>query len=85
MSTASVTSKGQVTIPAKIRDLLDIQPGDRLFFESQGHEVRIRVVARRQVTDFLGAFKTQEPFPGTEVVRERTAAALAKRHESPQP
>ena len=85
MSTASVTSKGQVTIPAKIRDLLDIQPGDRLFFESQGHEVRIRVVPRRQVTDFLGAFRTKEPFPGTEVVRERTAASLARRHEIPQP
>ena len=50
MSTASVTSKGQVTIPARIRHLLDIQPGDRLIFESQGQEVRIRVVPKRQVS-----------------------------------
>ncbi len=85
MSTASVTSKGQVTIPAKIRNLLDIQPGDRLFFESQGHEVRIRVVSRRQVSEFLGAFRTNEPFPGTEVVRERTAESLARRHELRRP
>lgn len=82
MSTASVTSKGQVTIPAKIRQLLSIQPGDRLFFESAGQEVRIRVVPRRRVVDFLGAFKTSEPFPGTQTVREKVAESLAKRHKS---
>ena len=85
MSTASVTSKGQVTIPARIRDLLEIQPGDRLFFESQGQEVRIRVVPKRQVADFLGAFETSEPFPGTEAVRELTAESLARRHQPRRP
>ena len=82
MSTASVTSKGQVTIPARIRDLLEIQPGDRLFFESRGQEVRIRVVPRRQVADFLGAFETGEPFPGKEVERQQTGATRPAGHES---
>ncbi len=85
MSTASVTSKGQVTIPSKIRHLLSIRPGDRLLFESEGQEVRIRVVPRRQASDFLGAFKTSEPFPGTQTVRERTAKSLARRHKGPRP
>jgi AbrB family looped-hinge helix DNA binding protein len=85
MSTASVTSKGQVTIPSKIRHLLSIKPGDRLLFESEGQEVRIRVVPRRQASDFLGAFKTSEPFPGTQTVRESTAKSLASRHKSPRP
>lgn len=85
MSTASVTSKGQVTIPARIRDLLEIQPGDRLFFESRGQEVRIRVVPRRQVADFLGAFETGEPFPGKEVERQQTAESLARRHPARRP
>jgi antitoxin PrlF len=85
MSTAAVTSKGQVTIPSKIRRLLGISAGDRLLFESEGQEVRIRVVPRRQASDFLGAFKTGGRFPGTEAVRERTAKSLAGRRKSPRP
>ena len=32
MGTATVTSKGQVTIPKAVRDALEIQAGDRLAF-----------------------------------------------------
>ncbi len=32
MPTATITSKGQVTIPKAIRDLLGVKPGDRLVF-----------------------------------------------------
>jgi AbrB family looped-hinge helix DNA binding protein len=84
MSTASITSKGQVTIPAKIRRLLSLKPGDRLLFESEGHEVRIRALSKRVITDFLGAFKTAEPFPGKEAVRDATAKSLARRHKGPR-
>jgi AbrB family looped-hinge helix DNA binding protein len=33
MPTATITSKGQVTIPKKIRDKLGLKPGDKLDFE----------------------------------------------------
>ncbi|MBO6584616.1 MAG: type II toxin-antitoxin system PrlF family antitoxin [Gracilimonas sp.] len=33
MPTATITSKGQVTIPKKIRDELGLKPGDKLDFE----------------------------------------------------
>lgn len=32
MSTATVTSKGQITIPVEIRTRLDLQTGDRIDF-----------------------------------------------------
>lgn len=32
MSTATVTSKGQITIPVEIRTKLDLQTGDRVDF-----------------------------------------------------
>ena len=36
MASTAVTSKGQVTIPKKIRRILGIQPGDRVvFFQSE--------------------------------------------------
>jgi len=33
MPTATVTSKGQVTIPKEVRDSLGLQAGHRVFFE----------------------------------------------------
>ena len=32
MNTATLTSKGQITVPKSIRDRLNIQPGDRIHF-----------------------------------------------------
>lgn len=32
MSIAKVTSKGQITIPKRIRDLMGVQPGDQVVF-----------------------------------------------------
>lgn len=44
MTTTSVTSKGQVTIPKQVRELLGITAGSRLAFEVEGSSVRIRLV-----------------------------------------
>ncbi|SMO57572.1 AbrB/MazE/SpoVT family DNA-binding domain-containing protein [Gracilimonas mengyeensis] len=33
MPTATLTSKGQVTIPKKIRDKLNLKPGDKINFD----------------------------------------------------
>lgn len=39
MSIAKVTSQGQITIPADIRRLLGIQPGDKVMFIQSGNRV----------------------------------------------
>jgi AbrB family looped-hinge helix DNA binding protein len=41
---AKITSKGQITVPLAIRQVLGVQPGDTLLFESDEGGVRVRPV-----------------------------------------
>lgn len=43
---AKVTSKLQVTIPKKVAESYDIEPGAELSFEPAGPEIRLRIVGR---------------------------------------
>jgi AbrB family looped-hinge helix DNA binding protein len=42
----SVTSKGQVTIPKKVRDALGITPGSKVDFNIEGGGARLKLVSR---------------------------------------
>lgn len=46
MSSVSVTSKGQVTIPKRIRDELGITAGSKVEFELVGDKARMRLVRK---------------------------------------
>jgi AbrB family looped-hinge helix DNA binding protein len=47
MSMATLTSKGQVTIPKEIREELDLHPGDKLDFAvDERKQIRVTTVAR---------------------------------------
>ena len=46
MSTATVTSKGQITIPKEIRKLLQVEEGDRIDFVIEGARVVMRKPGR---------------------------------------
>lgn len=50
MSTATVSEKGQVVIPAEIRRTLGIEPGTRLGFSIEGQSLRVEVVRRAAPT-----------------------------------
>lgn len=41
---ARITSKGQITVPHEIRRALGVGAGDKLLFEKDGSEVRVRAV-----------------------------------------
>lgn len=58
MSTATLTSKGQITIPADVRRILNVQSGDRVEFV-QVEPGRFELVAATQsVRDLKGLFGT---------------------------
>lgn len=46
---AKVTSKGQITIPLKIRQALGVKAGDKVVFEQNGSEVAVLPVRREDV------------------------------------
>ena len=56
MPTATVTSKGQITIPAGVRQALHVEAGDRVeFVEIEAGRFEV-VAATRSVTELKGMF-----------------------------
>lgn len=55
MPTATVTSKGQVTLPKKVREALRIRPGDRIDFVLDGEGGAHLRLGRFDVSDLKGA------------------------------
>ncbi|MGQ0835232.1 MAG: AbrB/MazE/SpoVT family DNA-binding domain-containing protein [Gammaproteobacteria bacterium] len=47
MAGVSVTSKGQVTIPKRVRQALGIRPGSRVEFNLEGGGARLKLVTNR--------------------------------------
>jgi antitoxin PrlF len=41
---ATITSKGQITVPREVRQVLGVRSGDKLVFETDGKGVRVRPV-----------------------------------------
>ncbi|MGH9321735.1 MAG: AbrB/MazE/SpoVT family DNA-binding domain-containing protein [Vicinamibacteria bacterium] len=70
MATATVTSKGQITIPKEIRERLRIKTGDRLDFRVEDGVVWVVPLARK-VAEVYGAFasKARRPLSTKEMKR----------------
>jgi AbrB family looped-hinge helix DNA binding protein len=82
---ARVTSKGQVTIPVKIRRALDIEPGDELLFDLDGEGTRVQVRKRTRLTSLFGALPATRPFPGKAEVRKEVGQGLGERRRKASP
>jgi AbrB family looped-hinge helix DNA binding protein len=53
---ATVTSKGQITVPNDLRKALDISPGDRIrFVQEHDGSVRLQARKRRRIVDIARA------------------------------
>ena len=56
MTTATITSKGQITIPANVRQALGVDTGDRVEFVEIEPGQFLFVAANRSVTELKGMF-----------------------------
>jgi len=67
---ATITSKGQLTIPKQVRERLGLKPGDRLVFDLDGNAIRLRVEKRRTLEELRGSLPVGRGYPGREAERE---------------
>ena len=75
MSAATLTSKGQITIPAVVRAALSLDSGDRVeFVEIAPHQFAI-IAANRPVTALKGLIRK----PSQPVSIEAMNAAIARK------
>ena len=76
---ATITSKGQVTIPARLRAKLNLKDGDKVEFYVD-HEGRITLRPRnRSASAFLDALEPRLPDPQIQSDDEAVAIAVEKR------
>ena len=79
MSTATLTSKGQITIPADVRRLLNVQTGDRVEFVQVEPGRFELIAATRSVRELKGLFgkpdRTVSIAEMNRVIAERAARA----------
>lgn len=59
MPNATLTSKGQVTIPVEVREKLGLKTGDRLEFRVRGAEAAVRKSALRSVRSLYGLLRRE--------------------------
>lgn len=77
---AKLTSKGQLTVPASVREAMGVKTGDMLRFEpTDGTEFKVSPVRRGDLLDLAGAFSDAGERVGDIDIRElRRRAAVGR-------
>jgi antitoxin PrlF len=69
--TSSVSPKGQITIPAELRQLLGVKPKDRVAFVVEGESVRITRLGSR----LAAGYRSVPPLSPSRSLQEMTDIA----------
>jgi len=76
---ATVTSKGQITIPKAIRQTLGIKEKDRLLLFVEDDRLVLIPLRHRPLGELFGALPATRPYPGDEAIREEIRTDLGER------
>lgn len=76
MQMSAVTSKGQVTIPKEIRDMLGLKEHDRVQFVKRGPDVLLKPV-KGNILDLRGSIKPRNRPGNFEEIRKITRKKMA--------
>lgn len=78
-----ITGKGQIQLPAKIRQAIGANIGDELLFKlSVDGEISVELIKKRNLSDFAGSLPVKMKFPGIEeeekITKEKVAEKVAE-------
>ena len=76
MITATVTSKGQITIPKSVREALHLHPGDRVAVEVYGRDRAVMKPITKSVDDVFG--KLHKPSIAVQAVGDMNKAIRSR-------
>ncbi len=79
MSKATLTSKGQITIPREVREQLGLNVGDKLLFEVEEDTIRLRFLKSRPLGELKGSLPAKQPYPGKYGEREAVRRSAVRR------
>jgi AbrB family looped-hinge helix DNA binding protein len=79
---ATLSSKGQVTIPAEVRKRLGLTSGDKLVFEIEDDQVRIKPVTFTLESAYGSVEPLHRPEDFDRLIREAKAERAARKRES---
>ncbi len=77
MQLVAITTKGQVTIPIRIREKLGLEPGDKVIFEEEVDSARVRAIP--DFFSFRGALKGKK-LPTPQEIEKIAAGEAVKRY-----
>lgn len=77
LSTAKITTKGQITIPKHVRDSLNLKPGDKVRFEVDDDGGARMKAMNRSIDDIVGMLKPYYDGPAISVEEMNDAIAEA--------
>lgn len=80
MSIATLTSKGQVTIPKAVREALRLAAGDRIEFVDVGNGRFELIAVTRDVTELRGSLGPSSRSVSTEDMDKAVAEAVVDRY-----
>lgn len=78
MVKSRISSKGQITLPKRIRELLGVGPGEEVEFEVREGEVLLKPRREVPLESLLGSLKGQVSYPGEEKEREAREQAWTR-------
>ena len=78
MSTATISSKGQLTIPKRVREAMNLQEGDQVVVVVEDERIALYPIRRRGILSLQGVFAGLRPYPGRDVEREAAMREAAR-------
>ena len=76
---SKITGKGQVQIPAKIRDAAGVKIGDEVLFSlDEKGKIDVEFIRKRPLTEFAGTLPLRKKFPGLEEEENQARQIVAE-------